>query len=135
MDEINVSGNGVEISITGDSEHFFGQDLHTRAVVTLIEMADVGGWEKHNAEHGMNPDALGEFCAVVLSAVTRLYAAHTGLPEDEPTQLPPLGKIGIPQSQPVHEIAFLMIRHLRDGGYLNEEISGSMSAEEPSDWN
>jgi hypothetical protein len=135
MDEISISGDGVEIIIKGESEHFFGQDLHTKAAVMLIEMADVGGWEKHALEHDTNPDALGEFCATVLSAVTRLYASYANLPEDELVELPPLGEVGIPQSKPVHEILNRMVEQLRAGGHLEEEISGGMGGEEPEDLN
>lgn len=130
-----INNDGIEIIIEGDSEHFFGQDLHTKAVVTLIEEADTHGWEKHNLEHGMNGDALGEFCAAVLSAVTRLYALEASLPEDEHIEIVPLGKVNVPQRKPVHEVLLQVITYLREGDYLNEEISGGFKAEEPEDLN
>lgn len=43
--EIIINQNDLEITIKGESNHFFGQDLHTKAVITLIEEADVHGWE------------------------------------------------------------------------------------------
>ncbi|HEX8174112.1 MAG TPA: hypothetical protein VF543_03215 [Pyrinomonadaceae bacterium] len=135
MDKIIINNNGIGITIEGESEHFFGQDLYTKAVVTLIEGADTHGWEKHNFEHGTNEDALGEFCAAVLTAVTRLYASEAGLPEDEEIELPPLGTVGIPQRKPVHQILSQMIEHLRESDYLNEVISGGSIVEEPEDLN
>ena len=49
--EINIRQDDLEITIKGKSEHFFGEDLHTKAVITLIQEADVHGWEKHNQGH------------------------------------------------------------------------------------
>ena len=40
-----MSHHDLEIIIKGKSQDFFAQDLHTKAVPTLIEEADVGGWE------------------------------------------------------------------------------------------
>lgn len=135
MGKIISSNDGIRITIGGDSEHFFGQDLYTKAIVTLIEEADTHEWEKHNLEHGLNEDALGEFCATVLTAVTRLYASEAGLPEDEQIELPPLGRVSIPQRKPAHQLLSQIIKYLRESNYLNEEISGGSKAEEPEDLN
>lgn len=133
--KIDIRHDDIEITIEGSSDHFFGQDLHTRAVVTLIEGADMGGWEKYNLEQGTNDDALGEFCAAVLMAATRLYASEAGLPEDELIELPSLGTVGVPQRKPAHQILTQMIGHLRESGYLNDEIGGGLQADEPEDLN
>jgi hypothetical protein len=137
MAELIINHNDIKIRIEGESEHFFAQDLHTKAVVALIEQADVHRWEKHNQEHGSNEDALGEFCAAILVTVTRLYADEANLPSDEQTELPSIGQVSIPQSKPVHDILPDIIKHLRDSGYLKNEIisSSGLRAEEPEDFN
>lgn len=135
MSKIIVNHDGIEIIIEGSSEHFFGQDLYTKAVATLIEEADTHGWEKHNLEHGTNGDALSEFCATVLTAVTRLYASEAGLPEDEQSELPPLGIVDVPQLKPTHQVLTQMIEYLRESGYLKDEISGGLKVDEPEDLN
>lgn len=106
MASIEMNGVNLKISIEGESEHFFGQDLYTKAVIYLIEEADTGGWEKHNIENGRKPDAEGEFCSAVLSAVGRHYMT-TGLnPEFE-------GKTA-------YEVLPTIIKYLYDGGHLRD---------------
>jgi hypothetical protein len=135
MNTITINHDDIKITIEGASEHFFDQDLYTKAIVTLIEEADAHGWEKHNLERGMNEDTLGEFCATILTAVTRLYASEAGLPEDEQIELPSLGKVNIPQRKPAHQVLTQIIEYLRESDYLNDEISGGLKADEPEDLN
>jgi hypothetical protein len=132
--EIIMSHHGLEIIIKGESQEFFAQDLHTKAVITLIEDADVGGWVKHN--HG-DTDPLSDFCAAILVAVTKLYAYEGNLPEDEKAHVPPLGEIFLPQSKPVHEVLTQIIGYLRESGYLTHRIAGSaeIGPEDPEDLN
>ena len=126
MAEIRINHNDIEITIKGQSNHFFCQDLYTTAVVCLIEEADIHGWEKHNLEQSGSENTLAGFCAAILSALTRVYADEAMLPYDEQAELPPLGRISLPGNKPLHEIVSEMVKHLRDQGYLKTEItSGS----------
>lgn len=137
MNKIKIHHNNIEITIKGPSNHFFGQDLYTEAVVSLIEEADIHGWEKHNVEQGGREDTLAEFCAAVLTAVTRVYADEAILPSDEQAELPAFGRVFLPGKKPLHEILLEMVEHLRDQGYLKDEITGSggLRAQEPEDFN
>jgi hypothetical protein len=63
MGEITIEHSDIQITISGESEHFSGKDLYTKAVVTLIEEADIHGWEKHESSQGTNEDVLGTFCS------------------------------------------------------------------------
>jgi hypothetical protein len=137
MSKITIHHNDIEITIEGPSNHFFGQDLYTEAVVSLIEEADIHGWEKHNLEQGGREDTFAEFCAAILTALTRVYADEAILPSDEQAELPPLGRVFLPGKKQVHEILLEMVEHLRDQGYLNREVtsSGGLRAEEPDDLN
>lgn len=132
--EITISHKDIEITVKGKSEHFFGQDLHTKAVITLIEEADVGGWEKHNDGE---TDPLSDFCAAILTGVTKLYAYEGNLPEDEKANVPLLGEILLPQSKPVHEVLIQIIGYLRESGYLTHPVAGSgrLRPDEPEDLN
>jgi hypothetical protein len=105
MSKITIEHDDIRISIKGDSEHFFCQDLYTRAVMLLINEADVHGWQKHNIEHGLSSESLFDFSVAVLVALTRLWMDDG---------VPPLGDI----SKPVHEILNEMIGDLRKNGYL-----------------
>jgi hypothetical protein len=121
MGSITIEGDGIQIKIKGESQHFFGQDLYTRAVQLLICDADVHGWEKHNLEHNLEPsEALSNFCAAVLVAVTRLWA-NEGMPDDE-VEIPGLGKTALPFNKPAHEVLSQLIGELRQNNYLNDEI-------------
>jgi hypothetical protein len=135
MDQITINHDNIKIIIEGSSEHFSGQDLYVRAIVTLIEEADTHGWEKYNLEHNISGDALGEFCATLLTTVTRLYASEAGLPEDEQLEMPHLGRMSVPQRKPVHQVLTQIIEYLREGDYLKDEISGGFKANEPEDLN
>lgn len=132
--EITINHNDLEITIKGESKHFFAQDLHTKAIVTLIEEADVGGWEKHNDSE---KDPLSDFCAAILTAVTRLYAHEGNLPDHEKANVPILGEVFLPQSKPVYEVLIQIIGYLRDSGYLTRKIvgSGELRPDEPEDLN
>jgi hypothetical protein len=107
---IEMNGDNLKISIQGQSDHFFVQDLYIKAVVHLIEEADTGGWEKHNIEHGKNPDTEGAFCSAVLSAVARHYIASGLNPELE-------GKTA-------YEVLPTIIKYLYDGGHLTDIMGG-----------
>lgn len=135
MDQITINHDNIKIIIEGSSEHLSGQDLYTRAIVTLIKEADTHGWEKYNLEYNISGDALGEFCATVLMAVTRLYASEAGLPEDEQIELPSLGKVSVPQRKPAHQVLTQIIDYLRESDYLKDEISGGVKANESEDLN
>jgi hypothetical protein len=137
MGEIRINQKDIEITIKGQSNHFFGQDLYTKAVVARIEDADIHGWEKHNLEQDGSEDALAEFCAAILSALSRVYADEAILPYDEPAELPPFGRIFLPGNKPLHDIVLEMVKHLRDQGYLKDEITGSggLRAQESEDFN
>jgi len=111
--KIIINHRDLEIIINGNTQDFFAQDLHTKAVTTLIEEADVGGWVKHN--HG-DTDPLSDFCAAIIVAVTRLYAYEGNLPEDVKTHVPPIGEIFLPQSKPVHKVLIQIIGYLRESG-------------------
>jgi len=63
MGEITIEHSDIQITISGESEHFSGKDLYTKAVVTLIEEADIHGWEKHESSQGTNEGVLGTFCS------------------------------------------------------------------------
>lgn len=134
MNRITIHHDDIEISIEAGSEQLSIRDLYTKAVVALVEEADTHGWEKQELEHGGGADALSEFCAAVLTAVTRLYASEAGLPEDERIELPPLGVVDVPRREPAHQVLARMIEHLREGDYLNEEVGG-YGAEGPEDLN
>ncbi len=108
MAYIETNADNLKIFIEGQSDHFFGQDLYTKAVVHLIEEADTGGWEKHNIEHGNKPDAEGAFCSAVLSAVAHHYMAN-GL------NLEFYGKTA-------YEVLPAIIKCLHDGGHLRDKI-------------
>ena len=110
MASIEMNGDNLKIFIEGPSDHFFGQDLYTKAVVHLIEEADTGGWEKHNIEQAKNPDAEGAFCSAVLSAVARHYMANGLNPEFE-------GKTA-------YEVLPTIIKYLHDGGHLRDLMGG-----------
>jgi hypothetical protein len=105
-----MNSANLRISIEGPSDHFFGQDLYTNAVVHLIEEADTGGWEKHNIEHGKDSDPEGAFCSAVLSAVVRHYMASGLNPEFE-------GKTA-------YEVLPSIIKYLHDGGHLRDIMGG-----------
>ena len=107
---IEINADNLKIFIEGPSDHFFAQDLYTKAVVHLIEEADTGGWEKHNTEHGKNFDAEGAFCSAVLSAAARHYMASGLNPEFE-------GKTA-------YEVLPTIIKYLHDGGHLRDIMSG-----------
>jgi hypothetical protein len=135
MGEIFIHQDDIDITIQGESERSFGQDLYTQAVITLIEEADVGGWEKDSDAGEAN--ALSDFCAAILSAVTKLYAGEGLLTRDEQAEIPRLGKIFIPTNRPIHEVLLEMIGYIRNEGYLTEEIDpgSGLHAEEPEDLN
>lgn len=137
MGAIRINHNDIRITIKGESKHFFCKDLYTNAVVSLIEEADIHGWEKHDISHGSNEDALSNFCAAILKAIARVYADETDVGDGESGKIPLLGNISLPKSTPVHEILLGMIGSLREYGYLNDEITGSggLRAEEPEDFN
>jgi hypothetical protein len=132
--KIIINHQDLEIIIKGKSQDFFAQDLHTKAVITLIEEADVGGWVKHNQ---CDTDPLSDFCAAILVAVTKLYAHEGNLPEDEKAHVPSLGEIFLSQSKPVHEVLIQIIGYLRESGYLTHKIAGSgeLRPDEPEDLN
>jgi hypothetical protein len=131
MTEIRMSANDIEITIKGESEHFFDQDLFTKAVVTLIEQADIHGWEKHNAERGRNPNALGDFCAAVLTAVAHLYVRESPVPEDyEPAEVQLSDSAYVPPRKHAHEILTGLIEDLRESDYLNEEVTSDYSEDD-----
>jgi len=134
MSKITIHHDDIEISIVAGSEQIGARDLYTKAVVALIEGADPHGWEKQELEHGGGADALSEFCAAVLTAVTRLYVSEAGLPEDEQIELPPLGVVDVPRREPAHLVLARMIEHLREADYLNDEVGG-YGAEDPEDLN
>ena len=137
MAAITINHNDIRITIEGESEHFFCKDLYTNAVVSLIEEADIHGWEKHDGSHGSNEDALSTFCTAILQAIARVYADETDVGDGESGKIPLLGNVLLPKSTPVHEILLGMIVSLRENGYLNGEITGSrgLRAEEPEDFN
>lgn len=107
---IEMHSDNLKISIEGQSDHFFAEDLYTKAVVHLIEAADTGGWEKHNIEHGKNPDPEGAFCSAVLSAVVRHYMASGLNPEFE-------GKTA-------YEVLPTILKYLHNGGHLRDLMGG-----------
>ena len=137
MGAITIHHNDIKITIEGESKHFFGKDLYTNAVVSLIEEADVHGWEKHDSSHGGSEDALSTFCAAILEAIARLYADRTDVGDRESGEIPLLGNISLPQRTSVHGMLLGMIGSLRESGYLNNEITGSggLRAEEPEHFN
>src|SRR6185295_2537970 len=125
MSEIRIHHDDITITIKGPSNHFFGQDLYTKAAVSLIEEADIHGWEKHNLEHGGGENTLAEFCSAILSALTRVYADEAISPYDEQAELPQIGRIYLPGNKPLHEIVLEMVEYLRNQGYLNDEVTSS----------
>jgi hypothetical protein len=137
MGEITIEHSDIQITISGESEHFFGKDLHTKAVATLIEEADIHGWEKHESSQGTNEDVLGTFCAAVLEAIARVYAEETDVGDGESRNIPLIGNVSLPKNTPIHEILTEMINSLRQSGFLNNEMTGSggLRAEEFEDFN
>lgn len=64
----------VTITIRGRSELFFGQDLHTRAALSLIEGADIGGWQKETWGPGTDKADPGDrYLSDLLKAIARTY--------------------------------------------------------------
>lgn len=63
-----------------------------------------------NPEQGGREDTLAEFCAAILTALTRVYADDAILPSDEQAELPPLGRIFLPGKKPLHDIVLEMGR-------------------------
>jgi len=112
MAKITIEQNDLTIIVEGESELQFGQDLYTNAVVALIENADIHTWEKH-----IDFDALGQFTAAVLVAITGVYAAEARLPYDKV-----IGDVSLPQAKSVAEVLPEIIRHLQMNGHLNEVI-------------
>ena len=137
MGAITISHKDIRVTIEGESEHFFCNDLYTGAIVSLIEQADVHGWEKHDDLYGSNENTLDRFCAVILQAIARVYANETDVGDGESEQIPLVGSVLLPKGTPVHEILSGMVVNLRESGFLNEEVTGSggLRAEEPEDFN
>jgi hypothetical protein len=82
--EFRYNGEGLEIRVRGASTRFSGMDLHTAAIVELIEAADTGFEEKIG-----DPEAPWEFYAAVLAGVARHYvetASQYGDDVDEDRQ-------------------------------------------------
>lgn len=57
----------LSITIEGNSDDFFHQDLYTNAIVALIEEADVSGWIKHYDDFDISQN----FNIAVLKALIR----------------------------------------------------------------
>lgn len=75
----------LHITVSGPSSQFFGSDLHTLAVVALIQNADTDGWEKHQLQRGAAMgEAADQFYAAIFGAVAR-HAAQDGTWPEEMT--------------------------------------------------
>src|SRR5689334_16011038 len=76
--------NDMKIEISGLSSKFDGRDLHTAAVIGLIEMAPTEFWEKDLIEQGVDFEITPaeQFYASILSAIARHYAVDAMLLHD-----------------------------------------------------
>lgn len=82
MKSFEMRDGDLHIVVTGQSSQFFGSDLHTQAVVTLIQGADTDGWEKHQLSRGgVMGEASDQFYAAIFGAVARHAAQSDTWPE------------------------------------------------------
>lgn len=107
---IAIKDDGIEITIKGEAKEFFGRDLYTRGIATLITGADTHGWEKRHLEGGGEKSPVEEFYAAVLTAVAERYCNDMAEFTDE--------------EYTVDQALSLLIDQLRTSGYLQNSASG-----------
>ncbi len=137
MEEIIVEHHGLKISIEGKFGNISGQDLYTRAVVTLIKKAKVKEWQSYYEEANETDDeyhdALDEFCSAVLVAVAHLYCAEDNFTADKPVKTQKIGNLSIPENESIFGVLLGIISNL--GNIRGMILGGDIRAEEPKDLN
>lgn len=123
-DSIELYSDDLEISIRGESDHFFRRDLYERAVTHLIEEADIHGWGKDDVENGGDYTALEDFCLSVLTALAGRYKFEADMykPDGDSTKDAP---------QSLGAVMDELLRRLKEIGHLDTMI---VPPEEDSDY-
>jgi hypothetical protein len=82
--EIQIRINDININVSGLSSQWNGKDLHTAAILGLIDTAHTDFWEKDVLQQGYdsNVTPADQFYASILSAIARHYAVNALLPND-----------------------------------------------------
>jgi len=78
MSEIKLNEEGLNITVEGESNDFFCQDIYTKAINVLIENADIHGWEKHTDDFSINE----KFTVSILKSLIRSRAVHDDVPDE-----------------------------------------------------
>jgi sulfur carrier protein ThiS len=131
---MKIQANGLTITVEQDSDEEYKLEeleLTAKAVVTLIEMADIHSWQKDHLSH----DVLSLFIAAILVELAQTYAHEANLPDDKTLKLPSGGHISIPQGLPLHEFLPIMLGHLKDAGMLDRIIKSHTDDGDDDDLN
>ena len=111
MRKINVMRDDVAIIIEGKSADFWCQDLYTKAVVTLIENADVSEDTDDVAGYGIFSNTSEDFYASVLASIARSYiTSKTDSSRDY-------------EGVSIHSVLLELIDSLKDNSQLNDVVS------------
>lgn len=113
---IEVNDEDLEITIKGEAKEFFGRDLLTRGIATLITGADTHGWEKEHLEGKGDKSPTEQFYAAVLTAVAERY-------RDDMTEF-------TDEEYTVDQALSLLIDQLRSTGYLQNSASGAKDSKD-----